>query len=116
MPWHAELAAAIEVGDLPGEPVTHRLRAATDPDSCAAAVTACRQAAVQAAGVLAFDRVVELLDAARRLPAVDPEIRADLELDAAAAEFAAGRPEAAMRRCRRVAAAGAPPAQWCAPR
>ena len=111
VPWHAELAAAIEVGDLPGEPVTHRLRAATDPGSCAAAVTACRQAAAQAAGVLAFDRVVELLDAARGLPGVDQDTRADLELDAAAAEFATGRAEAAMRRCRRVVAAGAPSGQ-----
>ena len=42
-----------------------------------------------------------------RLPSIDRETRADLELDAAAAEFAAGRAEAAMRRCRRVAAAGA---------
>jgi DNA-binding CsgD family transcriptional regulator len=111
VPWHAELAAAIEAGELPGEPVTHRLRAATDPASCAAAVTACRQAAAQATGALAFDRAVELLDAARLLPGVDRLTRADVELDAAAAVFAAGQAEAAMRRCRRVAAAGASPAQ-----
>lgn len=111
VPWHAELAVAIEAGELPGESVTHRLRAAVDPDSCAAAVAACRRAAHHAAGVLAFDRVVELLDAARLLPGVDRDTRADVELDAAAAEFAAGRAEAAMRRCRRVAATGASPAQ-----
>ena len=71
VPWHAALADAIEAGELPGEPVTHRLRAAVDPASCAAAVAACRTAAARAEGVLAFDRVVELLDAARRLPGVD---------------------------------------------
>jgi DNA-binding CsgD family transcriptional regulator len=109
--WHAGLAVAIEAGELPGESVTHRLRAAVDPASCAAAVAACRRAAGHAAGVLAFDRVVELLDAARLLPGVDHGTRADVELDAAAAEFASGRAEAAMRRCRRVAAAGASPAQ-----
>ncbi|HEX3257731.1 MAG TPA: AAA family ATPase [Pseudonocardia sp.] len=105
--WHAALADAIEAGELPGEAVTHRLRAAVDPASCAAAVAACRTAAAQAEGALAFDRVVELLDAARRLPGVDRGTRADLELSAAAAEFAAGRAETAVRRCRRVAAEGA---------
>ena len=111
MPWHAELAAAIEAGELPGEPVTHRLRTATDAASCAAAVAACRRAADQAGRVLAFDRVVDLLDAARHLPGVDAATRADLELSAAAAEFASGRAETAVRRCRRVAAEGASPAQ-----
>jgi DNA-binding CsgD family transcriptional regulator len=101
VPWHAALADAIEAGELPGDPVTHRLRAAVDPASCAAAVAACRAAAAQAEGALAFDRVVELLDAARRVT------RADLELSAAAADFAAGRAETAVRRCRRVAAEGA---------
>ncbi len=107
VPWHAALADAIEAGELPGEPVTHRLRAAVDPASCAAAVAACRTAAARAEGVLAFDRVVELLDAARHLPGVDRTTRVDLELAAAAADFAAGRAETAVRRCRAVGAEGA---------
>ena len=111
VPWHAALADAIEAGELPGEPVTHRLRAAVDPASCAAAVAACRAAAARAEGVLAFDRVVELLDAARHLPGVDRTTRVDLELSAAAADFAAGRAETAVRRCRAVAAEGATAAQ-----
>jgi DNA-binding CsgD family transcriptional regulator len=101
--WHARLAAAVESGALPGEAVTHRLRCATDPAGRAAAVRACRAAAQAASAALAFDRVVELLDAALALPGLDPADRALLLLEAAEAEFAAGRPDAAVARCRRAA-------------
>jgi DNA-binding CsgD family transcriptional regulator len=104
---HAALADAIDAGQVPGEAVTHRVRAAVDPAGCAAAVDACRAAAAAAAAALAWDRAVALLDTALGLPGCHD--RAGLELDAAEAEFAAGRAEAAVRRCRRVAAASTDP-------
>lgn len=59
---------------------------------------------------LAFDRVVELLDAALALPGLDAATRATLRLDAAEAEFAAGLPDAAVRRCRHASDESADPA------
>jgi DNA-binding CsgD family transcriptional regulator len=100
--WHARLADAIEAGDLPGEAVTHRLRAASDVEGRAAAVRACRSSAATAFAALAFDRAAELLDAALALPGTDPGERSELLLAAAEADFAAGRPDAAVRRCREV--------------
>ena len=103
-PWHAELAARSRRATCP---------ASRDP-GCARRPTRllCRRrhrvqtAATRPPG----PRVRPGRRAAGRgpgLPGVDRETRADLELDAAAAEFAAGRAEAAVRRCRAVAAAGA---------
>ncbi len=101
--WHARLADAVEAGALPGDPVTHRLRAAADPSGRAAAVRACRTAAATAAGSLAFDRAIELLDTALALPGSSPEIRTALGIEAAEAEFAAGRTRAAVARALAVA-------------
>jgi DNA-binding CsgD family transcriptional regulator len=101
--WHARLARAVESGAVPGEAVTHRLRSATDGGSRAVAVEACRAAATAASAALAFDRAVELLDAALALPGLDVGTRTGLRLDAADAEFAAGFAEAAVRRCRQAA-------------
>ncbi|WP_300015487.1 AAA family ATPase [Pseudonocardia sp.] len=108
--WHARLAAAIEAGALPGEAVTHRLRSAVDAATRAAAVDACRAAAGTASAALAFDRAVELLDAALALPGLDAGTRAGLRLDAADAEFAAGLPDSAVRRCRAAATESGDPA------
>jgi hypothetical protein len=106
--WHTRLADAIDAGELAGEPVTHRLRAAVDPPSRAAAVAACRAAAAESVAAIAFDRAVELLDAALALPGGDRRTRTDMELDAADAEFGAGLVEAAVRRCERTAATADP--------
>ncbi|GAA2538203.1 AAA family ATPase [Pseudonocardia hydrocarbonoxydans] len=102
--WHARLADAVEAGELPGEAVTHRLRAATDAAGRAAAVRACRTSAAGALAATAFDRAVTLLDAALALPGGGPAVRAAVLLEAAEADFAAGRPEEAVRRCREAAA------------
>jgi DNA-binding CsgD family transcriptional regulator len=106
--WHRRLAEAIEAGELPGEAVTHRLRSITDDAGRDAAVAACRAGAALAMGRLAFDRAVELLDAALTvLTGQDHRDRlvrrAELLLDAADAEFAAGLVEAAVRRCQTAA-------------
>ena len=105
--WHRRLAEAIEAGELPGEAVTHRLRSITDDASRDAAVRACRAGAALALGRLAFDRAIELFDAA--LAALAGQDRPDhvvrrceLLLDAAEAEFAAGLVDAAARRCQAV--------------
>jgi DNA-binding CsgD family transcriptional regulator len=106
--WHRTLAEAIEAGTLPGEPVTHRLRSITDDASRSAAVAACRTAAAGAVGWLAFDRAVELLDAALAALAGDDHPdhwvrRCELLLDAADAEYGAGLVDAALRRCQLAA-------------
>jgi DNA-binding CsgD family transcriptional regulator len=102
--WHRRLAEAIEAGELPGEAVTHRLRSITDDASRDAAVDACRAGAALALGRLAFDRAVELFDAALTVLAGQDRPdrvvrRCELLLDAADAEFAAGLIDAATRRC-----------------
>lgn len=107
--WHTRLADAVESGAVTGDPVTHRLRSATDAAGRAAAVRACRAAASAASAALAFGRVVELLDAALALPCLDAATRAAVQLDAAEAEFAAGLPDAAIRRCRHAAAGSSDP-------
>jgi DNA-binding CsgD family transcriptional regulator len=96
--WHRKAAEAIENGQLAGEPATHRLRCATDDDSRALAVAACRQAAATAVR-FAPDRAVRILDAALALPGVADEDRLDLVLMAAEAEYSGGRTDAAVRRC-----------------
>lgn len=108
MRWHRALAEAIESGTLPGEPVTHRLRSITDDASRDAAVAACRAAAALAVDRLAFDRAVELLDAALATLADHDHPdrwveRCELLLDAADAEYGAGLTDAALRRCQLAA-------------
>lgn len=101
---HRAAAAAIIQGSLPGEAVTHLLAAATDGPSRAAAVQACRQAA--GAARTAPDRSVALLDAALALPGTPLDVRCELLLEAAEADFAAGLAEAAVRRCTAAADLG----------
>lgn len=107
--WHRAFADAVEAGRLPGDAVRHRLRCATGPAERAAAVRACRRAAGEAAAALAFDRATGLLDAALELPGTPAPDRAALQLDAAEYEYAAGRTDAALRRCRAAAQPGAAP-------
>ena len=101
--WHRAVADAIEAGTMDGEPVTHRLRSATDPASRAAAVLACRAAAAKARTRLAFRRAAELLDAALSVFDGTPAQRAELLLDAADLDYGAGLVESAVDRCLRAA-------------
>ncbi|MFC5285570.1 LuxR C-terminal-related transcriptional regulator [Actinokineospora guangxiensis] len=102
--WHARLADAIADGRLDGDEVTHRLRSAADEPGRRAAVAATRAAAATAARALAFDRAAELADAARAvLGSSAPGPRAELLLDAADADYRAGRFDRALERAKQAA-------------
>jgi len=101
--WHRRAADGIESGRLGGDAVTHRLRSVVDDESRQLAVRACRRAAASARDGLGFDRAVAVLDAALALTGLSNELRCELLLDAADAEYQAGSANAAIERCQQVA-------------
>ena len=114
--WHARLAVAIEAGRLPGEPVTHRLRSSTDAAGRAAAVRACRPGRRGGRRHVRVRPGGQLLDAALALPG------SDLGRPARSCGWRRRRPstgpggtDAAIRRCREVAARAPTRSSWSAP-
>ncbi|MEV8506193.1 AAA family ATPase [Actinoplanes sp. NPDC051475] len=101
--WHRRLADALGEGAEPAEVARHRVRAAVDPASVAAAVGACRAAAGAAARGLDFAEAVRWYGHAAELGA-DPTDR----LARARAAYADGRLEAAAEDCAAVLDAGDP--------
>lgn len=105
--WHARAGDVLEQdGAAPGEVAAHRLRAATDPASCALAVQWARRAAGAAAG-LAPAESVRLLRCA--LAVSGGPLRADPELlvELATVEFLAGDVAVCLERCGQAADAAA---------
>ncbi|MEV4638789.1 AAA family ATPase [Actinoplanes sp. NPDC049548] len=101
--WHHRLADALGAQAEPGEVARHRVRAAVDPPSVAAAVAACRDAAAAATRGLDFAEAVRWYGHAADLGA-DP---ADL-LARARAAYADGRLDLATADCAAVLDAGGP--------
>ncbi|MFI7599513.1 ATP-binding protein [Actinoplanes sp. NPDC049681] len=101
--WHRRLADALEPVAEPAEVARHRVRAAVDPPSVAAAVAACRHAAAAATRGLDFAEAVRWYGHAADLGA-DPADR----LARAQAAYADGSLDLATADCAAVLDAGDP--------
>ncbi|MCK9901169.1 hypothetical protein CC117_02120 [Parafrankia colletiae] len=112
--WHRRIADVLQTqpaGDRrAGDIARHRVRAAVDATSRAAAVVACREASAVATSALDFAaatrwtrRALELIDDV----AIDPADRAVLLLDLAEAGYQNGQVTEAIAQCVRVGALAA---------